>query len=69
VEHTERDLKRIFAEQHWNKLHLQIIFFGREHCPARSHDLDQCPICSWAASKARKLQEMSKPKARPRAKA
>lgn len=51
VVETERDLKRIFPEALWNKLHLQIIFFGREHCPARGHDMRTCPICSWAASK------------------
>ena len=53
VERTERDLKRTFPEEAWNKLHLQIILFGREHCPALRHDLAQCPICSFAASKAR----------------
>ena len=57
VARTERDLKRAFPEQLWNKLHLQIIFFGREHCPALYHDLDACPICSWAATKKRKAQE------------
>jgi len=46
VENTERDLKALFPEETWNKLHLQIIFFGREHCPARSHDPLTCPICS-----------------------
>lgn len=46
VEHTERDLKALFPEESWKKLHLQIIFFGREHCPARSHDWKNCPICS-----------------------
>ena len=46
VEKTERDLKRLFPEEIWNKLHLQIIFFGREHCPARVHDMKKCPICS-----------------------
>ncbi len=54
---TERDLKRAFPEELWNRLHLQIIFFGREHCPALYHDLDQCPICSWAATKKRKAEE------------
>ncbi|MFT4551639.1 MAG: endonuclease-3 [Chlamydiales bacterium] len=44
---TEEDLKKTFAKKYWNKLHLQIIFFGREHCPARSHDPKKCPICSW----------------------
>ena len=57
VERTERDLKRIFPEEAWNRLHLQIIFFGREHCPARGHDLASCPICSWAASKKRIAEE------------
>ncbi|MCS5532905.1 MAG: endonuclease III [Candidatus Poseidoniaceae archaeon] len=53
VEKTEKDLKAIFPKNLWNKLHLQIIFFGREYCPARFHDLSQCPICSWAATKKR----------------
>jgi endonuclease-3 len=57
VEQTERDLKRLFPEDAWGKLHLQIIYFGREHCPALRHVLDACPICSWAASKQRKGQE------------
>lgn len=54
---TERDLKRVFPEEQWNIRHLQIIYFGREHCPARGHDLSQCPICSWAATKKRIRQE------------
>lgn len=45
VEKTEKDLKRLFPEESWNKLHLQIIFFGREHCPARGHRMKDCPIC------------------------
>ena len=45
VEQTEKDLKRLFPEELWNKLHLQIIFFGREYCPARSHNPRECPIC------------------------
>lgn len=53
VEHTERDLKAVFAPETWNRRHLQIIFFGREYCPARHHDLTECPICSWAATKKR----------------
>lgn len=53
VEKTEKDLKAVFAEDTWNRRHLQIIFFGREYCPARRHDLAQCPICSWAATKQR----------------
>lgn len=43
---TEQDLKRLFPRDKWNKLHLQIIFFGREYCPARGHDPYACPICS-----------------------
>ncbi len=54
---TERDLKRAFAQELWNRLHLQIIYFGREHCPALYHDLDACAICSWAATKKRKAEE------------
>jgi endonuclease-3 len=57
VEQTERDLKRLFPRQAWGRVHLQIILFGREHCPARGHDLATCRICSWAASKARIRQE------------
>lgn len=43
---TEADLKRLFAPEDWNRLHLQIIFFGREHCPARGHRMRACPICA-----------------------
>lgn len=46
VEQTEKDLKRLFDQSLWNKLHLQIIFFGREYCKARGHDPLFCPICS-----------------------
>lgn len=58
VDKTEKDLKTIFPKKLWNKLHLQIIFFGREYCPARNHDLTKCPICSWAATKKRIKEEM-----------
>lgn len=58
VEDTERDLKGLFPKASWNDLHLQIIYFGREHCPARGHDLTACPICAWAASPVRIRQEM-----------
>jgi endonuclease-3 len=60
VERTERDLKATFAAETWNRLHLQIIYFGRRYCPARRHDLTQCPICSWAASKKRIREEHSR---------
>jgi endonuclease III len=46
VETTEADLKRLFPKDKWNTLHLQIIYFGREHCPAKAHDPAKCPICS-----------------------
>jgi endonuclease-3 len=49
VEQTESDLKALFQEALWKELHLQIIFFGREKCPAQRHDPVTCPICSWAA--------------------
>jgi endonuclease-3 len=60
VEKTERDLKAVFPKEKWNDLHLQIIFFGREYCPARYHDLTTCPICSWAATKKRIREEMKR---------
>lgn len=64
VVQTERDLKRLYAPEVWNKLHLQIIYFGRSHCPARGHDLTACPICAWAASKRRIRDEMRHSSAR-----
>jgi len=60
VVEVERDLTRLFPREQWGKVHLQIIYFGRSHCPARGHDLRDCPICSWAASKARIRQELRK---------
>ena len=49
VAQTERDLKRAFPQDEWARRHLQIIYFGREHCPARGHDPAVCPICCWAS--------------------
>ncbi len=46
VAQTEKDLKKLFPEEMWIKLHLQIIYFGRAFCPARGHDPWACPICS-----------------------
>ena len=46
VVQTEKDLKELFPKKKWNDLHIQIIYFGREHCPARSHNPLECPICS-----------------------
>jgi len=57
VEQTERDLMRLFPPESWRDVHLQMIYFGREHCPARGHDLAACRICSWAASRARMRRE------------
>lgn len=45
VVQTEKDLKRLFPEEHWNALHLQIIFYGREHCSARGCNGTVCEIC------------------------
>jgi endonuclease-3 len=64
VEKTERDLKRTFPEESWARLHLQIIYFGRQHCAARYHDLDACRICSWAASAKRKREEAKRDRRR-----
>ncbi len=57
VEKTEENLKKVWPKETWNRRHLQIIYFGREFCPARNHDLSQCQICSWAASKKRIIEE------------
>jgi endonuclease III len=70
VVQTEKDLKTVFPRETWNKVHLQIIFFGREYCPALYHDLSDCPICGWAAPKAqwreeeRRNRELRAPKKR-----
>ena len=57
VEKTEKDLKKVWPKKEWNRRHLQIIYFGREFCQARNHDLSDCQICSWAASKKRIIDE------------
>ena len=54
---TEADLKKVFREDTWIRRHLQIIYFGREYCPARGHDLSQCEICGWTATKKRIAEE------------
>ena len=48
VVRVERDLKALFPEESWADLHLQFIFFGRQHCPALRHDAAACPVCRWA---------------------
>jgi endonuclease-3 len=57
VARTERDCKRVFPAASWNALHLQMIWFGRRHCPARGHDPDACPICTWAMAAVRRRTE------------
>lgn len=52
VEQTEKDLKKLFPEHTWNKLHLQIIYFGRRYCPARGHNPEACPVCSLYGKKS-----------------
>jgi endonuclease-3 len=59
---TEEDFKKCFPISLWNKLHLQIIYFGREFCKARQHDPEACPICSWAMSKKHKKEQAVKRK-------
>uniref|UniRef100_A0A7R9VB72 HhH-GPD domain-containing protein n=1 Tax=Chlamydomonas euryale TaxID=1486919 RepID=A0A7R9VB72_9CHLO len=49
VEQTEADLKALLPPATWRDAHLQIIYFGREHCPAKGHDPAGCPVCCWAA--------------------
>jgi endonuclease III len=57
VETTEGDLKKLFPKAIWNKLHLQIIFFGRQYCPARGHKALLCPICKDYATKEVLIQD------------
>lgn len=57
VEQTEQDLKSLFPEASWAKLHLQIIYFGRKYCPARGHDSAACPVCSFAGSGTRRAKK------------
>ena len=54
VVETEKDLKKLFPRQSWNKLHLQIIFYGREYCTARGCDGTICPICKTCFPKRKK---------------
>ena len=54
VVQTEKDLKKLFAKEHWNKLHLQIIYYGREYCTARGCDGTVCEICRSCYPKRKK---------------
>ena len=65
VEEVEHDLKRLFPAERWNVLHLQMIYFGRAHCPARGHDPATCPVCSWAMSTARARLERAQNTGKP----
>ena len=51
VEQTESDLKKLFPKEDWADLHLRIIYFGREYCPAKGHDPVKCPMCSVVGRK------------------
>ena len=60
VVQTEKDLKKHFPPESWNKLHLQIIYFGRAFCPALRHNIEECPICAWAGIKTRLAEEKTR---------
>jgi endonuclease-3 len=60
VQQTERDLKKLFPQESWNKLHLQIIYFGREHCSARGCDGTACELCRELFPEGRKAVKTKK---------
>ncbi len=60
VEETERDLKKLFPQEHWNQLHLRIIFYGREHCTARGCDGRVCELCRAVAPERRRALRTKK---------
>jgi endonuclease-3 len=60
VDQTERDLKRLFPEEQWNKLHLRIIFYGREHCSARGCDGMICSLCREVVPERRRAMKTRK---------
>lgn len=66
VEQTERDAKRLFPQDKWNDLHLQIIYYGREYCPARGFSLDKCVITRKYGRKSF-INEVLKAQAKKRA--
>ena len=61
VTETERDLKKLFPRDHWNKLHLQIIFYGREYCTARGCDGRVCPLCKECYPDRKHPKKVHKP--------
>lgn len=60
VEQTEADLKRLFPKEHWNKLHLRIIFYGREHCTARGCDGTVCELCRTTVPERKRAMKTKK---------
>jgi endonuclease III len=60
VEQTERDLKKLFPREHWNQLHLRIIFYGREHCTARGCDSMDCELCRTLFPKRKRAVKTKK---------
>lgn len=60
VAQTEKDLKPLFKKAAWGRIHLQIIYFGREHCKARYHDFENCAICSWATTEKQREDERAR---------
>jgi endonuclease-3 len=61
VEQTEHGLKRLIPQEKWDKAHLQIIYFGREYCPARGHYWEKCPICKkYMRKELKKTEPLSK---------
>ena len=61
VTQTEKDLKKLFPKEKWNKLHLQIIFYGRSHCTARGCDGTVCEICTTCFPRRKKPFKAKKP--------
>tara|TARA_B100000900_G_scaffold415433_1_gene445288 strand:- start:4352 stop:5005 length:654 start_codon:yes stop_codon:yes gene_type:complete len=61
VRQTEKDLKKIFPISEWNKLHLQIIFYGREYCTARGCDGTKCKMCKTLYPNRKKKFKCKKP--------
>jgi endonuclease III len=62
VEQTERDLKELFPREHWSKLHLRFIYYGREHCTARGCDGATCEICQTVSAKKKRRPEAKRVK-------
>ena len=65
VVQTEEDLKKLYPREEWSRRHLQIIYFGREHCPARGHVPEKCPICG-AVGRVSESQSRGVSKKKPR---